>query len=200
MSVAHRVVLGDAPAVWEGLGFAVSGGRCRVGGLELAFEGAGGGILRLEVDRAAGPPDGLPVVAGPPPGADVPDAHPNGASRVDHLVVATPSRDATAAELERAGGAVRRVGGPPALPAPMAFLRFGPLIVEVAESARVARPLLWGLAIAVDDLDLLRAVAGDRVGAVRPARQPGRRIATVRSGAGSAVAVAFMDGPARSGT
>ena len=69
----------------------------------------------------------------------------------------------------------------------MAFVRFGPLIVEVAEAGGPAR--FWGLTVAVADLD---AASGPLLGAARPAVQPGRRIATVRREAGLSVALALI--------
>ncbi len=47
----------------------------------------------------------------------------------------------------------------------MAFVRFGPLIVEVAEAGGPAR--FWGLTVAVDDLD---AAAGPLLGTARGRR------------------------------
>ena len=71
---------------------------------------------------------------------------------------------------------MRRRGEPPELPAPMAFVRFGELIVEVAEAGGPAR--FWGLTVTVPDVD---ALAGPLLGDARAAVQPGRRIATVRA-------------------
>ena len=106
---------------------------------------------------------------------------------IDHLVVFSDDVGRTAGALAAAGGDVRRRGGPPELPAPMAFVRFGELIVEVAQAGGPAR--FWGLTITVPDL---AALAGPLLGAARPAVQPGRRIATVRRDAGLSVALAFM--------
>jgi hypothetical protein len=50
----------------------------------------------------------------------------------------------------------------------------------------------WGLTVVVADLDALAARLGARLGPVRDAVQPGRRIATLRAGAGSSVPLAFM--------
>jgi hypothetical protein len=114
-------------------------------------------------------------------------SQPNGATAIDHLVAFTDDVDRTAGALAAAGGDVRRRGGPPQLPAPMAFVRFGPLIVEVAQTGGPAR--FWGLTVAVADLD---ALAGPLLGSIRPAVQAGRRIASVRREAGLGVALAFM--------
>ena len=114
-------------------------------------------------------------------------SHPNGATAVDHLVVFTDDRDGTTAALAAAGGDVRRRGGPPELPMPMAFVRFGELVVEVAEAGGPAR--VWGVTIVVPDLD---ALAGPLLGVARPAVQPGRRIATITPAAGLSLAVALI--------
>jgi hypothetical protein len=42
------------------------------------------------------------------------------------------------------------------------------------------------------DLDALAARLGDKLGPIRDAVQPGRRIATLRREAGSSVPIAFM--------
>ena len=87
-----------------------------------------------------------------------------------------------------AGGDERRRGGPPELPARMAFVRFGALVVEVAE-APGGPPRFWGLTVTVADID----AAAARVG--RPPRdavQPGRRILTVPREAGLSTALAMI--------
>ncbi len=53
----------------------------------------------------------------------------------------------------------------------------------------------WGLALLAPDLDATVAELGDRVSEVRPAVQPGRRIATLRRSAGLALPVALMTPP-----
>ncbi|MFM7962382.1 MAG: hypothetical protein ACKPBF_00195, partial [Actinomycetota bacterium] len=51
----------------------------------------------------------------------------------------------------------------------------------------------WGFVVTVADLDAAIAHLGpDVIGAAKPAVQPGRRIATVRSGAGLGVPLALM--------
>jgi len=213
MAAARELVIGDEPAAWARLGFAPGGdGAFALGGLRvrLAGRGAGRGVVELRVDRlAVERPDGLPIVAarvrwaaaaeegrpvsaggdlhGPAGGGPVASSHPNGASAIDHAVVFTDDRDRSAGALAAAGGDERRRGDPPELPAPMAFVRFGELIVEVAQAGGPAR--FWGLTIMVPDLD---ALAGPLLGAARPAVQPGRRIATVTRAAELSVALALI--------
>jgi hypothetical protein len=51
----------------------------------------------------------------------------------------------------------------------------------------------WGLAMTVADIDACAALLGDRLGPVKDAVQPGRRIATLRHEAcGLTVPIAFM--------
>ena len=207
-------MIGDDPAAWQALGFAVGDdGTFALGGVRVRLvRGRAAVELRIEgldTDR----PDGLAVVRvrharrGPPAAAaaaarpeptaasaraarrDPPavSPHPNGATAIDHVVVFTDDRDRTAVALAAAGGDVRRRGDPPELPAPMAFVRFGELVVEVAQAGGPAR--IWGVTFVVPDLDPL---AGPLLGAARPAVQPGRRIVTVSRAAGLSLAVALI--------
>jgi len=198
MAAARELVIADEPAAWAALGFATGAdGSVALGGLKVRPAGAaaGRGIVELRADGlAAERPDGLPVVevGGGSPAHAAP--HPNGALAIDHVVVFTDDRDRTTAALEAAGGDVRRRGEPPELPAPMAFVRFGALIVEVAENLERDSPSsvsarFWGLTITVPDVD---ALSGPLLGEPRDAVQPGRRIVTVRRAAGLSVALAFI--------
>ena len=53
----------------------------------------------------------------------------------------------------------------------------------------------WGLALTAPDLEATVAGLGDRASEVRPAVQPGRRIATLRRSAGLALPVALITPP-----
>ena len=191
MAAARELVIADDPASWAALGFAPGpGGAVPLGavGVRLAGRAAGAGLVALAVDGLARErPDGLPIVsAGPAPRAPA-VRHPNGALAIDHAVVFTDALGRTTDALADAGGDVRRRGAPPELPAPMAFVRFGALIVEVAETGGPAR--FWGLTIIVADVD---ALAGPLLGSPRAAVQRGRRIATVAPAAGLSVALALI--------
>jgi hypothetical protein len=76
-----------------------------------------------------------------------------------------------------------------------AFHKLADVVVEVvAGGEHVEATHLWGFVVNVADLDALAQWAGpDVVGAPKPATQPGRRIATARSGAGLGVPFALMD-------
>jgi hypothetical protein len=90
------------------------------------------------------------------------------------------------------GAALRRSGGPPELPAPMAFVRMGPVIVEVAENPEAQDASLWGITAVVPDVDVLAARYPDAFGDPRPAVQPGRRIVTARRRDGLDTPLAFI--------
>ena len=138
----------------------------------------------LEAER----PDGLSITT-TAVGAAEAGAHPNGAQAVDHVVAFTDDLDRTSAALERAGAPLRR-RAEPRPGTPMAFHRLGPLVLEVVVAG--PRPALWGLVVVVADLDACARDLAPLLGTVRPAVQPGRRIATVRPEAGLPVALALM--------
>jgi hypothetical protein len=128
--------------------------------------------------------------------APEPASHPNGALRIDHIVVFTPELGRTSAALEGAGLSLRRIREPdePGPPARQAFFRLGEVILEVVEAPQVGEgpARFWGLTLCVSDIDACAGLLGDRLGEVRDAVQPGRRIATVRSEAGLGVPVALI--------
>lgn len=133
-------------------------------------------------------------------------AHSNGITALDHVVAITPALDRTVAALQGAGFDLRRIReGPTPAGAPrQAFFRLGAVILEVVqepddvlERTGVDRPaFFWGLAFIAPDLEATVAGLGDRVSEVRPAVQPGRRIATLRRSAGLSVPVALITPPA----
>jgi hypothetical protein len=67
----------------------------------------------------------------------------------------------------------------------------GPCLLELGGPAE--GPIrFWGLTLVVDDLDDAARQLGDRLGAIKDAVQPGRRIATLRRDAGLSVPIALM--------
>jgi catechol 2,3-dioxygenase-like lactoylglutathione lyase family enzyme len=170
--------LGDEPAVWERLGFAVQGARCRVGSTELVLTGAGGGIVGWTL-RGDGEGPRTPA-----------PEHPNGALKLDHVVLTTPDLEATFAEMEGLGLDLRRVreAGDGRR---QGFFRMGETLLEVVGPAG-EEAAFWGLVVVVEDLDALAARLGEHLSAPRDAVQPGRRIATARPSAGSGLPLAFM--------
>ncbi len=129
---------------------------------------------------------------------------------VDHVVVLADDVRATCAEITRVSGAeLKRVKESER--GVQGFHRWGSVILEVVER-RLVQPrdttseatsgvmpqspsdaTYWGLVLIVDDIEAACAHLGpDVIGAPKPAVQPGRLIATVRSGAGLGVPLALM--------
>jgi hypothetical protein len=172
-------VAGDADA-WREAGFAVNDDEMYAGHVRFAIDRGTRGIAAWHL--ADEPPD---VVA--------PVPHPNGTLLLDHLVVFTgdPARTTAAyAELGLDPRRVREVGNGTA----QAFFRAGEVIIElVGPIPDVATERLWGLAFSVRDLEATAQLLQDRLGAIKDAVQPGRRIATLRHEAcGLTVPIAFM--------
>lgn len=207
--------IADEPETWAALGFAVAGGVCRVGDVPIRLAGreAGRGLLGWTLRGAAsGELDGLPteLVAGAAaaPAASAPanaagTEHPNGVARLDHVVAIAPALERTVAALVAAGLDLRRIREQPTpAGAPrQAFFRLASAILEVVQVPddaieRSGGPdgpaFFWGLAFVTPDLDATVAGLGDDVSEIRPAVQPGRRIATLRRSAGLGVPVALM--------
>jgi hypothetical protein len=192
------------PGAWSAAGFALTGQGVTLGAVRVALDGEGrGGIRGWSFDAGLAPEalDGLvgpDVQPAPGPGPE----HPNGVTAVDHVVAFSPDLDRTVAALESAGLDLRRrregpTGGGSAR---QAFFRVGEAILEVVEHPAQAREAgdpdaparLWGLALLAPDIDATARHAGDLLGEVRDAIQPGRRIATFTRDAGLGVAVAVL--------
>ena len=184
---------GDDPAAWEALGFGVAGGSCRLGPVAVRLDAQGGGLGGWTLGVAGdGAVDGIPTAWRGEAADEGPATHPNGVTGLDHVVIFTDSRDRTVAALVDAGGDLRRSGGPPRLPAPMAFVRMGGVIVEVAEDPSAQGAALWGVTAVVPDVDALAATYPARFGEPREAVQPGRRIVTARRRDGLETPLAFI--------
>jgi len=204
-----ELTIADEPEAWAALGFELSRDTCVVGELRIRLTGlaAGRGLSGWSLrDVGSTDLDGLATTRSDrePPGEAAP--HPNGITALDHVVAITPALDRTVAALRRAGLDLRRIREEPTpAGAPrQAFFRLGPVILEVVQEPPEAtqagggpdRPaFFWGLAFVAPDLDATVASLGDRVGEIRPAVQPERRIATLRHSAGLAVPVALMTPP-----
>jgi len=213
MPTIDELTLADDPAGWSALGFTVAGDVCRLGEVSVRFTGpsAGKGLVGWSLrDLASAELDGLPTrLSGRPPVQAAPP-HANGVVGIDHVVAVSPELERSVAALERAGLDLRRVRDQPTpAGAPrQAFFRLGHEILEVVqEPAEVIeragggdRPaVFWGLALLVEDLDRAAEAFAPHVGSVRPAVQPGRRIATVKRSAGLAVPVALLSSGERNG-
>ena len=187
--------VGDPPEAWQALGFSVSPDRAiELGGVRLQLGADGEGIVSWTlrgIDRTD-EIDGLPTrVIDQSVARDVVGSHPNGAIAVDHVVIVTADFDRTAAAVAAAGMPLRREAERNG--ARQGFRRLGPAIMEIVQAPDVGGTRFWGLVVIVSDLDALAERFGDLLSEIRPAVQPGRRIAPLRSKAGLGPAVAFMD-------
>ena len=192
--------LAGDPSPWAALGFTVAGGAMRVGAVTLELEGgdeAAGitewGLRGLRSTEL----DGLPtsLVTGPvePPAAQ---PHANGAVGIDHVVVSTPRMERTLGALAAGGLQLRwrRQARTAQGELQQAFFRVGEVILEVvaAPGTPDGPARFWGLVFVVEDIDACAAAMAERLGSVRDAVQPGRRIVTVRREAGLGLPVALM--------
>jgi catechol 2,3-dioxygenase-like lactoylglutathione lyase family enzyme len=200
-----ELTVADAPDAWSALGFQFDDDTCVVGDLRICLAGldagkglAGWSLREVETTEL----DGLSTVRSDrQPPSDRP-VHSNGVTHIDHVVAITPDLDRTIGVLTGAGLDLRRIREEPTpAGAPrQAFFRLGATILEVVQEPPEAteraggdRPaFFWGLAFVAPDLDTTVAGLGDRVSEIRPAVQPGRRIATLRRSAGLTVPVALM--------
>jgi catechol 2,3-dioxygenase-like lactoylglutathione lyase family enzyme len=203
-----ELTVADPPAAWSALGFVVDHETCVVGEVRIRLAGgeAGRGVVGWALREVApGELDGLATSRSDrEPPAEAPP-HPNGVTALDHVVAISPDLDRSVAVLEGAGLDLRRIREEPTpAGAPrQAFFRLGPTILEVVQEPAEAiergggdRPaFFWGLAFVAPDLDATVAGLGDRISEIRPAVQPGRRIATLRRSAGLSVPVALITPP-----
>jgi hypothetical protein len=143
--------------------------------------------------EAGGVIDGLVTELASASSSPESDVHPNGALGVDHVVVLTSDFARTAMALALAGLPLSRVRQA-SVQVRQGFRRLGPSILELVEvpGADPGPASFWGLVVTVADLDRIAGDLAERLGAVKPAVQPGRRIATLRPSASLGQAVAFM--------
>jgi hypothetical protein len=189
-----EIVVGDEPDAWRDAGFVVDAdGVCRIGTVRVRLAGRVEGkrirswLLRDVVGLAAGAGgdiDGLPTWTTERPAAE-PAQHPNGVIMIDHVVLATPDVARTVDALEAAGFVALRTRDTDTYGAPMrqTFFRAGEVIVELIgpqEPGGDGPCAFFGLAYTVDDIEETAAYYGARLGRVKDAVQPGRRIATLR--------------------
>ena len=189
--VLDSLFVADPPDAWSALGFTVVDGVVCVGGVRVLLGRSGEGIVgwSLRGVTAGADLDGLVTEE-----ADAPHQgsveHPVGAVGVDHVVALTPDFDRTVRKLRAAGLDYRRTrvagGG-----FQQAFFVVGPCLLELGGPAE-GDVRFWGLTLVVSDLDAAASLLGDRLGRVKGAVQPGRRIATLRASAGLSVPLALM--------
>ena len=202
-----ELTVADPPAAWSALGFAVEGDICVIGEVRIRLAGteAGKGLTGWALRAvASGSLDGLATARSDrEPPATAP-SHPNGITASTTSSRSAPTSTAPSLCWRAPGSTC--AGSARSRPRPGRRARpssaSAPTILEVvqepAEAAERAgggeRPaFFWGLAFVAPDLDATVAGLGsERVSAPRPAVQPGRRIATLRRGAGLSVPVALM--------
>lgn len=200
-----ELTVADEPAAWADRGFTVEDGVCVLGGVRIRLVGRGEskGLVGWSLRGIATEElDGLPTSSSDRSPPELGTTHANGIDALDHVVAITPALERTVAALEAAGLDLRRVREEPTpAGAPrQAFFRIGAEILEVVqepadvvERGGANRPaFFWGLAMTAADLDASVARLGEHVGEIRPAIQPGRRIATLRRSAGLSLPVALM--------
>lgn len=187
------LAIADPPEYWRALGFTVDNrDRVVLAGVELTLGGAGRGITGWTLRHAMSGADidGLATsVTNDAPRTAV-GVHHNGATGVDHVVIVTPDFDRTAVALAERDLELRRIRH--AGDRRQGFRRLGSTIMELVEAPEVPATAFWGLTVVVAEIDAV-ANEHDVVNDVRPAVQPGRRIASVGRGAGLSTRLAFMD-------
>lgn len=206
MSAAiDELTVADAPGAWSALGFELEGDVCVLGDVRIRLAGpdAGQGLTGWSLRGVESADlDGLATTRSDRQAPSVLPAHPNGIEALDHVVAISPALNRTVAVLQGAGLDLRRVRDEPTpAGAPrQAFFRLGSTILEVVQEPAEAteraggdRPaFFWGLAFIAPDLEATVATLEDKVSEIRPAVQPGRRIATLRRSAGLALPVALI--------
>lgn len=194
-----ELTLAADPANWRAAGSSVADDDTIVIGgvrLRLVPTTSGEGLVAWGLDDSDPPAsvDGLVTVAAIPPPAAATVDHPLGAIGIDHVVVATPDLERTSAAITAATGAplrrIREVGA-----MRQGFHRAGEVVVEVVTLPDLppGPAAFWGLVVTVADLDAAADLLGpERIGPIKDAVQPGRRIATVRIDAGLGCRVALI--------
>ena len=189
--------IGAEAEQWRELGFRVSDDRtAMVGGVrvELLPDVERGRIVSWALEGPDVPDsiDGLPTDASAQGGQD--PVHPNRVLAIDHVVVFTPSLERTTDAFAAIGIEARRVreagGG-----ARQGFFLFSDLLVEVVDGVGLepdAPARFWGITAVVSDIDASAALLGERLGRIKDAVQPGRRIATVRPEASGGLPLALI--------
>jgi hypothetical protein len=187
--------VGDSVGAWRAIGFDVDDDVCVVGSVRIRLDGDGTGITSWtlrDIPDSTTDVDGIPTAISTA-SAGEPGQHPNGVTRIDHVVLMTPDLPRTAAALSVVGLDPRRERDAGAFT--QVFFRFGEVILELVgpKEAGPGPAHLWGITFVVDDIDETAAFLGDRIGRVKDAVQPGRRITTLRGQPiGVSPAVAFI--------
>lgn len=209
--------IGDEPSLWTELGFHVDQDRCRLGAVDVVLTGSDGqrgihswswvgansGIQVGDIPTTVVTDTSTDTSASTSTIGDGADAaeHPNGVIGLFYVVLFGPSWLDGAEAMESLGvspGEGRPMGsGQPVMLRSLAdgggaqIEIIGPPDRDPERNWR-----LWGMIVEVADLDHTAARLGPALRPIKPAVQPGRRIATLDRSAGSSVAVAFISSPA----
>lgn len=189
--VLEGLVIADDPATWRDLGFSVDSDLLQLGGVAIRLAGrdAGEGITGWFVRGLDS--DVLPGTG--PVTEPMAVEHPNGVVAIDHVVALTGDMRGTMAALAAGGLHARRVREVPDGAQSQAFYVLGTALLELTGPVKgEGGTRFWGLTLVASDIDALAERLGDRLGAVKDAVQPGRRIATLRQEAGASLPLAFM--------
>lgn len=182
------LVVGDEPAAWASAGFTVDGDEVAIGGVRILCAGDDGGADRWRLRADDDLPASVDGIATTTTSLDPPSpgVHPNGVVAFDHVVLRSPDLDRTTEALGAVGLDLRRTRdvdlGEQSIQ--QRFFRMGEVILELVGPPVPAGDgpcRIWGYALVTDDIDASAAELGDRCSAPKPAVQPGRRIATVRT-------------------
>jgi hypothetical protein len=176
--VLSEIQLAADPDSWAAAGFSVEHGTLLAGSVSIEFVGGDDGIVGWTLaDEAT---DLLRTT------------HANGVTEIDHVVMLAPDLERKIGELEAQGIELRRMreGETGMGSYRQAFFRLGRPILEVVEADGAER--LWGITFTTTDIDAAAELLGDKLGTVKDAVQPGRRIATVRKEAGLGLPVALI--------
>ncbi|MDO8392435.1 MAG: hypothetical protein Q7V57_18325 [Actinomycetota bacterium] len=206
MTTVGELLVASPVAPWQAIGLRVEAGLARIGGITVRFVPAQAGNAVVGWGLVGAPDDTVTEIDGLATHhlAEVPAGggtdHPLGVLGFDHQVVLTSSLERTCGAIEAATGAplkrIREAGA-----VRQGFHRLGELIVEVVESPQVSSNAasFWGFVWNVADLGAVCDRLGPAViSAPKPAVQPGRSIATFRSGLGLGLPAALMSPPSRS--
>ncbi len=193
--------IGDALSSWQDAGFAVDRASVAVGGvtIELIGDEGGRGILGWELEDFADDIDGLRTISSGRTEAPSGASHPNGVSGIDHVVIGTDDHERTVRAFGAHGIDPRRTttARTPTGVRQQSFFWIGDVILELMGPVSGRHgdegSSFWGLAFTSEELDATASALGDRLGPVKAAVQPGRRIATLRTRElGISVPIAIM--------
>ena len=198
-----ELVIGGAPTGWEAIGIHFSNeNRCLLADVSLRIDSTLTPGLHAwsisEIDASTTQIDGITTSLAI--NAAIPQVTPSSGFRphvvgVDHVVINTPNLQRTSDALAQLTGAPLKRTRDAGNGVTQGFHKLGSVVVELVTMPSMPEgpASLWGFVLNVQDLDGIAAHLGpDVLSPPKPAVQPGRRIATLRSAAALGVPVALM--------